>query len=209
MPSLDFNLNLPATPKGIPDELFSEFKRIYNAINQVAVFSSGSVITPISHSTGAADAGKVPKTDGTGRLDVSFLPAGAGSVLDVAVTVSDGIIGSVANPTTHPNISLGLGDITPDSVVAVGSVTGANLSGVNHGDQTITLTGPVTGTGTGSFGTTITPTIVAAGPVGDSTHVPQITFNAAGQLTAVTSVLISGGGGSSGPEIFAFAAAHG
>lgn len=36
-----------------------------------------------------------------------------------------------------------------------GTVTGSNLSGTNTGDQTITLTGDVTGTGTGSFATTI------------------------------------------------------
>lgn len=36
-------------------------------------------------------------------------------------------------------------------------------------------------------------TIAAAGPVGDATHVPQITFDAHGRLTAVASVAISGG----------------
>ncbi len=36
-----------------------------------------------------------------------------------------------------------------------GAVTGSNLSGTNTGDQTITLTGDVTGSGTGSFATTI------------------------------------------------------
>lgn len=44
---------------------------------------------------------------------------------------------------------------TDDAFVAVGTVTGSNLSGTNTGDQTITLTGDVTGTGTGSFATTI------------------------------------------------------
>lgn len=38
---------------------------------------------------------------------------------------------------------------------AAGTVTGSNLSGTNTGDQTITLTGDVTGSGTGSFATTI------------------------------------------------------
>lgn len=36
-----------------------------------------------------------------------------------------------------------------------GNITGTNLSGTNSGDQTITLTGDVTGSGTGSFATTI------------------------------------------------------
>lgn len=38
---------------------------------------------------------------------------------------------------------------------ATGNVTGANLSGSNSGDQIITLTGDVTGSGTGSFAATI------------------------------------------------------
>lgn len=41
------------------------------------------------------------------------------------------------------------------AISASGNVTGANLSGTNTGDQTITLTGDVSGSGTGSFATTI------------------------------------------------------
>lgn len=41
------------------------------------------------------------------------------------------------------------------AVSATGAVSGSNLSGTNTGDQTITLTGDVTGSGTGSFATTI------------------------------------------------------
>lgn len=46
------------------------------------------------------------------------------------------------------------------TVQTTGNVTGANLSGVNTGDQTITLQGDVTGTGTGVFDTTITSNAV-------------------------------------------------
>ena len=45
--------------------------------------------------------------------------------------------------------------MTPASVAASGTVTASNLSGTNTGDQTITLTGDVSGTGPGSFATTI------------------------------------------------------
>ncbi len=47
------------------------------------------------------------------------------------------------------------------NVAASGTVTGSNLSGTNTGDQTITLTGDVTGSGTGSFATTIATNSVA------------------------------------------------
>lgn len=81
--------------------------------------------------------------------------AGSGTVTSVNVVPANGISGSVANPTTTPAITLTLGAITPGSVAATGTVTGSNLSGTNTGDQTITLTGDVTGSGTGSFAATI------------------------------------------------------
>lgn len=81
--------------------------------------------------------------------------AGGGSVTNFSFTDSNGIAGVVTNPTTTPNLALSLGAITPTSVVASGAVSGSNLSGTNTGDQTITLTGDVTGSGTGSFVATI------------------------------------------------------
>src|SRR5207342_3123866 len=81
--------------------------------------------------------------------------ATGGSVTTVSVVTANGVSGSVANPTTTPAITLTLGAIAPTSVAASGTVTGSNLSGTNTGDQTITLTSDVTGSGTGSFATTI------------------------------------------------------
>ena len=81
--------------------------------------------------------------------------AGSGTVTSVSVVSANGVSGSVATATTTPAITLTLGAITPTSVAASGTVTGSNLSGTNTGDQTITLTGDVTGSGTGSFATTI------------------------------------------------------
>lgn len=51
--------------------------------------------------------------------------------------------------------------LTPASLAASGTVTGSNLSGTNTGDQTITLTGDVTGSGTGSFSTAIADNAVS------------------------------------------------
>jgi len=86
---------------------------------------------------------------------VVTLLATGGTVTSVAASGSNGITVSGSPITTAGTLALGLGNITPTSVAATGTVTGSNLSGTNTGDQTITLTGDVTGTGTGSFSTTI------------------------------------------------------
>lgn len=75
---------------------------------------------------------------------------------------ANGISGSVTNPTTTAALTLSLGAITPTSIVASGSIAGSNLSGSNTGDQTIILTGAVTGSGTGSFATTYAGTVPAS-----------------------------------------------
>lgn len=107
---------------------------------------------------------------------------GTGTVTSVSVTTANGVSGSVANPTTTPAISLTLGAITPtsvNSVVVSGSSTptlavsgSSSISGVNTGDQTITLTGDVTGTGTGSFATTIKTSVGLAGSPTTTTQTP-------------------------------------
>lgn len=95
-------------------------------------------------------------------------PAGSGTVTTVSVTTANGVSGVVANPTTTPAITVTLGAITPSSVAASGTVTGSNLSGTNTGDQTITLTGNVTGSGTGSFVTTIANSAVTLAKIANA-----------------------------------------
>lgn len=87
---------------------------------------------------------------------------GTGTVTSVSVTTANGVSGSVASATSTPAITVTLGAITPSSVNASGTVAGSNLSGTNTGDQTITLTGDVLGSGTGSFNTTIASKKVTA-----------------------------------------------
>lgn len=75
-----------------------------------------------------------------------------------------------------------------------------NSKGYLTTNQTVTLSGDVTGSG----GTAITTTLKntgTAGTYGDATHVPQFTTDAQGRVTAVTSVAISGGGGGGSGEL--------
>lgn len=59
-----------------------------------------------------------------------------------------------------------------------------NLSGTNTGDQTITLTGDVTGSGTGSFAATLATVNANVGSFGSSTAIPSYTVNGKGLITA-------------------------
>ena len=114
-----------------------------------------------------------------------------GTVTSVSVTTANGISGTIVDGTTTPAITLVLGDIAPVSVAAIGNVTGLNLSGTNTGDQTITLTGDVTGTGTGSFVTALATVNSNVGTFGTDLLVPQITVDAKGRITGVTTIAIT------------------
>jgi hypothetical protein len=116
------------------------------AANSIIGNNTGSAATPLAL-TAAQVRTLINVADGA--------TANTGTVTTLSVVTANGVSGSVANPTTTPAITLTLGAITPSSVASVGTVTGSNLSGTNTGDQTITLTGNVTGSGTGSFATTI------------------------------------------------------
>lgn len=112
-----------------------------------------------------------------------------GSVTNLSIVTANGITGSVSTSTSTPAITLALGAITPSSVVSFGTVTGSNLSGTNTGDQTITLTSDLTGTGTGSFVTALSHPGVTAGTY----HSSNLVVDAKGRITSASNGL---GGGS-------------
>lgn len=161
------------------------FNKTSNSINTRV---GGAWVAPklaqLSFPAGTGIAGQVLTTDGIGNLSFTTL-SGTGSVTSVSVVTANGISGSVATATSTPAITLTLGAITPTSVAATSTVTGSNLSGTNTGDQTITLTGDVTGTGPGSFAATLAT--VNAAPQTDTFR--KITVNSKGLVTATSAVL--------------------
>src|SRR3990167_10580689 len=109
----------------------------------------------------------------TGELDWVIHNA-ALATTDNAITRFDGIIGNLQN-----------------SGITIADGASGALSGTNTGDQTITLTGDIIGSGTGSFATTLASIITAGGPTGSATVAPIITYDAKGRLTAVSSATIA------------------
>ena len=106
-----------------------------------------------------------------------------GTVTTVSVVTANGVSGAVSNPTTTPAITLTLGNITPTSVISSGTIVGSNLSGTNTGDQTITLSGDVSGSGTAGIVTTLATVNSTTGIFGSSTRVPVITVDGKGRIT--------------------------
>lgn len=93
--------------------------------------------------------------DGTNFQIIGPVGVTGGTVTTVGTgTISNGVSASVTNPTTTPAINISLGDITPNSVSAVGTVTGSNLSGTNTGDQTLNSLLPSQTGNSGEFLTT-------------------------------------------------------
>lgn len=126
--------------------------------------ASGTAVSEITLGTGLSFTGTTLNATG----------GGTGTVTGISVVSANGISGSATSSAT-PAITLSLGDITPTSVAATGYINGTNVIGtaVNSGDQTITLTGDVTGSGKGTF-----PASIGSGKV-TSTHVADLTITAA------------------------------
>jgi hypothetical protein len=92
------------------------------------------------------------------------------------------------------------GDETASTIRTKLGIT--TLSGSNTGDQTITLNGDITGTGTGTFTTTLANSGVAANTYGSSTLIPSITVDAKGRVTlASTASIIANAGTLTGTSL--------
>lgn len=106
-------------------------------------------------------------------IKLQAVPVAVTTPLDTQCLVYDG-----PGSTWKPGSCAAGGAGTVTSVTATAG-TGITLSGTCASVSVFSCT----------FG--LTPQITAAGPIGGATAVPQITFNASGQLTTVTSVPIA------------------
>jgi Chaperone of endosialidase len=129
----------------------------------------------------------------------SFVDGAVGGVTDLPsrlsfYTIPDGSDAQQERMTIKNDGNVGINDTTPTyklDVNGTGRFTGAliasNLSGTNTGDQTITLTGDVTGSGAGSFSTTIAANAVALATDTTGNYVASITGGSGIASTGATS----------------------
>lgn len=147
----------------------------------LAVADNGITQTPVftvSRASPIIDFKTTPTVNGVP------MGVGTGSVSSVSVSGSNGVTVSGSPITTTGTITLGLGNITPTTITALGPITGTNLTGINTGDQTITLIGDVSGSGTGTFVTTL-PTVNTSP---QTNAFRKVTVNGKGLVTSTTAV---------------------
>jgi hypothetical protein len=131
--------------------------------------------------------------------NVSDVDLGTSSIGELSDVITSGIVNGqvlvwdAGNTTFKPGTvsAGGGGDIT--AVIAGDGLTGGSASG----EATLTV-GAGTGITVDADSVSLSNTTVTPGTYGNATLSPQITVNAQGQITDVTEVSISGGGGSGG-----------
>lgn len=101
-------------------------------------------------------------TQATGTLQAAQMPALTGDVTNTAGSLATTIAAGSVSLAKMANVATGTvfyrktaGTGSPEVQTLATLKTDLGLTGTNSGDQTITLTGDVTGSGTGSFATTV------------------------------------------------------
>ncbi len=138
--------------------------------------------------------------DGTRTFTVTnTAPSSGGTVTSVGAGTGISVTGTSSVPIVNVAASgVGAGTYGDSShyatvtVDATGRVTAASSVALPASASVVAGTG-ISVSGGPAYTVSLTATGVTASTYGDATHVPQITVNAQGQITAVSNVAISGG----------------
>lgn len=155
---------------GVPEALSAAQVRTLLGLATVATSGSAADL-----GTGTLPAARLPAF---GSGDVSFAASGgAGTIAAGAVTLAKQANMATASVVYRKTAGSG----APETQTLATLKTDLGLTGTNSGDQTITLTSDVTGSGTGSFATTI-----AANAVTNAKRAQLATARIRGRVTAGT-----------------------
>jgi hypothetical protein len=143
-------------------------------IFQSSVTNGKTIITTLPNGTGGSgDASGFTASSSTDTTNYSAIKQTVNPTAGYSYVQSFGVgTGTVLPLMIGTGTTGGLTLDTSNNASFSGTVSATNLSGTNTGDQTITLTGGVTGSGTGSFAATV---VTNANLTGDVTSVGNAT----------------------------------
>lgn len=102
-----------------------------------------------------------------GTVSIGALDAQAANANGLALVAN--VLSTQSADVTHPGMINNTVQSFSGNKIFTGTISASNLSGTNTGDQTITLTGDVTGSGTGSFAATISNLAVTNAKIANAT----------------------------------------
>lgn len=120
------------------------------------------------------------------------ISGGGGATTTIDIIGQSGITVEGSPLNGSGTVTLGLGDISPTGINTSGVITASNIYGLNTGDQTITLSGDVTGTGTSGISATLVNVNSQPGTYGSNSEVPVITTDSKGRITSISTAPITG-----------------
>lgn len=124
-------------------------------------------------------------TSGTNTGDVTLTAAGSSPNANSASLSGQALTLQPANGS-FPGIVSTTTQTFAGNKTFSGTVAASNLSGTNTGDQTITLSGDISGSGTGAISTTLATVNGSPGTVGAASTSTIVTVNGKGLVTSVT-----------------------
>jgi hypothetical protein len=187
-----------------------------DAKGRITLASTSAVIAPAGTLTGSTLAATVTASSLTSvgtLVNLTVTNPIAGSVTGTAanvtgtIAIANGGTGATTAAGARTNLGVAIGsnvqawDADLDSIAALAGTSGllrktaANTWSLDTasyltGNQTITLSGDVTGSGTTAITATLATSGVSAGTYGSSTAIPAITVDAKGRVTAVSTTAV-------------------